>query len=45
MTSVMVIDYTTASGQVARAVLQGEEEKQPLGELVDILKARTARAP
>jgi hypothetical protein len=40
MTSQMLIQYATANGQVATVVLDGEEKKQPLGELVDILKAR-----
>jgi hypothetical protein len=40
MTSQMIIEYATADNQVATVVLDGEEKRQPLGELVDILKAR-----
>jgi hypothetical protein len=41
LTSQMAIDYAAADGQTATILLDGEEYKQPLGEIVDVLQART----
>jgi hypothetical protein len=43
VSSQMRIDYKTAVGKVASVNLVGNELVQPLGELVDILKARLGR--
>ncbi len=43
LTSQIRIDYATADQGVANVILDGEERVQPLGELVDILKARLRR--
>jgi hypothetical protein len=40
MTSQIMIDYSTADGQTATILLDGEEYNQPLGEIVDVLEAR-----
>lgn len=43
MTSSIIIEYATADRQVASIVLEGEERRQPLGELVEILDRLTGR--
>lgn len=45
LTSQLMVEYTTADGQIATIVLDGEEYKQPLGEICQVLQARVGLAP